>query len=68
LAKNAGLPHHQATIYGGLGDKDRAFEAIEELAAMNPQRALSWLGRPELALLRGDPRVAALRRKFGLPR
>jgi hypothetical protein len=53
-------------IYGGLGDKDRAFQAIDELAAMNPQRALSWLGRPELALLRGDPRVAALRKKFGL--
>ena len=67
LAKNAGLPHHQATIYAGLGDKDRAFQAIEELAAVNPQRALSWLIRPELALLRGDPRVAALRRKFGLP-
>jgi tetratricopeptide (TPR) repeat protein len=66
-AKNAGFPHHQATIYGGLGDKDRAFGAIEELAAMNPQRALSWLNRPELALLRGDPRVAALRKKFGLP-
>jgi RNA polymerase sigma factor (sigma-70 family) len=68
LVKNAGLPHQQAMIYGGLGDKDRAFEAIEQLAAINPQRALSWLGRPELALLRGDPRVAALRRKFGLPR
>jgi tetratricopeptide (TPR) repeat protein len=67
LAKNAGLPHQQATIYGGLGDKDHAFEAIEQLAAMNPQRALSWLSRPELALLRGDPRVAALRRKFGVP-
>ena len=66
VAKNTGLPQHQALIYGGLGDKDRAFEAIEELAAMNPQRALSWLDRPELALLRGDPRVAALRRKFGL--
>lgn len=66
LAKNAGLPHQQAMIYGGLGDKDRAFEAIEQLAAMNPQRALSWLSRPELALLRGDPRVAALRKKLGL--
>ncbi len=65
--KNAGLPHHQATIYGGLGDKDRAFEAIEKLAAINPQRALWWLSRPELALLRGDPRVAALRKKLGLP-
>jgi len=64
--RNAGLPHHQATIYGGLGDKDRAFDAIQRLAAMNPQRALSWLSRPELALLRGDPRVAALRKKFGL--
>ncbi len=65
-AKNAGLPHQQATIYGGLGDKDRAFAAIEELAAVNPHRALSWLPRPELALLRGDPRVAALRKKFGV--
>jgi TolB-like protein len=68
LVKNAGLPHHQAMIYGGLGDKDRAFEAIEALAAMNPHRALSWLSRPELTLLRADPRVAALRKKFGLPR
>jgi tetratricopeptide (TPR) repeat protein len=66
-ARNVGLPHHQATIYGGLGDKDRAFQAIEELAAINPHRALSWLTRPELALLRGDPRVAALRKKFGVP-
>jgi serine/threonine-protein kinase len=65
-ARNAGLPHHQATIYGGLGDKDRAFQAIEELAAVNPQRALSWLSRPELMLLRGDPRVTALRKNFGL--
>jgi tetratricopeptide (TPR) repeat protein len=67
VARNAGFPHHQATIYGGLGDKDRAFEAIERLADINPQRALTWLGRPELALLRGDPRVTALRKKFGIP-
>jgi tetratricopeptide (TPR) repeat protein len=66
-ARNAGLPHQQAMIYGGLGEKDRAFEAIEELAAVNPQRALSFLNRPELTLLRGDPRVAALRKKFGVP-
>jgi serine/threonine-protein kinase len=66
-AKNAGLPHQQALIYGGLGDKDRAFAAIEELAAVNPQRALSWLTRPELALLRGDPRLAPFRKRFNLP-
>jgi TolB-like protein len=62
--RNEGLPHQQATIYGGLGDKERAFAAIEQLAAVNPQRALSWLTRPELDLLRGDPRVTALQRKF----
>ena len=66
--RNEGLPHQQATIYGGLGDKERAFAAIEQLAALNPQRALSWLTRPELDLLRGDPRVTALQRKFGVLR
>ena len=66
--RNEGLPHHHATIYGGLGDKERAFAAIEQLAALNPQRALSWLTRPELDLLRGDPRVMALQRKFGVLR
>jgi serine/threonine protein kinase len=65
---NQGLPHQQSMIYGGLGDKDRAFAAIEQLAAVNPHRALSWLTRPELALLDGDPRVLALQRKFGVKR
>ena len=32
-----------------------------------PSAGPSWLNRPELALLHGDPRVAALRKKFGLP-
>jgi serine/threonine protein kinase len=66
--RNDGLPHQQATIYGGLGDKERAFAAIEQLAVLNPHRALSWLTRPELDLLRGDPRVTALQRKFGVLR
>lgn len=66
-ANNVGLPHNQAMIYAGLGDKDRAFDGIERLAAVNPHRALSFLTRPELALLRGDPRVAALRKRLGVP-
>jgi serine/threonine-protein kinase len=66
--RNEGLPHQQATIYGGLGDKERAFAAIEKLAAVNPHRTLSWLTRPELDLLRGDPRVTALQKKFGVLR
>jgi TolB-like protein/Tfp pilus assembly protein PilF len=66
--RNEGLPHQQAMIYGGLGDKERAFAAIEQLAALNPHRALSWLTRPELDLLHGDPRVMALQRKFSVLR
>jgi TolB-like protein len=64
--RNEGLPHQQAIIYAGLGDKERAWAAIERLAALNPQRALSWLTRPELDLLHGDPRVIALQRKLGV--
>jgi tetratricopeptide (TPR) repeat protein len=67
LKRNAGVPQRQALIYAGLGDKDRVFAAVESLAALNPRRAGSYLTYPELALLRGDPRVAELRRKLGLP-
>ena len=67
LPKGVGYPQRQALIYAGLGDKDRAFEAVERLAVLNPRRAGSYLTNPELALLRGDPRVAALRKKLGLP-
>jgi TolB-like protein/Tfp pilus assembly protein PilF/tRNA A-37 threonylcarbamoyl transferase component Bud32 len=60
------LPQRQAVIYGLLGDKDRALEALERLAAINPMRAGIELTRPEVGL-RGDPRVAAFRRKLGFP-
>lgn len=57
----------QMLIYGGLGDKDRAFEALERTAGVNWWRAATWMVRPEMAVLRGDPRVAELRRKLKLP-
>jgi TolB-like protein len=60
-------PFNHALIFAGLGDKDKTFEALERAAAGGPfriGRALSW---PELSLLRGDPRVKALRKKVGLP-
>ena len=31
-ARNADLPQRQALVYAGLGDKDRAFDALERLA------------------------------------
>jgi serine/threonine-protein kinase len=64
-ARNAHLPNRQALIYAGLGDKDRAFEALERLAVLNPRRAGAYLNYPELRVLRGDPRVQSLRRKLG---
>jgi TolB-like protein/predicted Ser/Thr protein kinase len=67
LKRNGALPHRQALIYAGLGDTDRAFESVERLSLLNARRAGSYLTYPELALLRGDPRVAALRERLGLP-
>jgi TolB-like protein/DNA-binding winged helix-turn-helix (wHTH) protein/predicted Zn-dependent protease len=66
-ARNHDFPQRQAMIYAGLGDRDHAFEALERLAAINPRRTGAFLTRPELARLRGDPRMAALRTNLGLP-
>ena len=60
-------PVLQAVIFAGLGDKDRSFEALDRMAVVGPVRMGSILSLPELALLRGDPRVKALRKKVGLP-
>jgi len=58
---------HVAIIYAALGDKDRAFEALERAALVEPHRVPRTLINPEMAVLRGDPRLAALRKKFRLP-
>jgi tetratricopeptide (TPR) repeat protein len=60
-------PFNQALVYAGLGDKDRTIEALDRLAAFGPVRVGRALNIPEMALLRGDPRVKALRKKAGLP-
>jgi Flp pilus assembly protein TadD len=60
-------PFNKALILAGLGDKDRTFEALDLAAASGPTRIGRALTFPELALLRGDPRVKALRKKVGLP-
>ena len=57
----------QAIIYAGLGDKDRTFEALDRVAGLGAVRIGLALNSPEFALLRGDPRVKALRKKVGLP-
>jgi tetratricopeptide (TPR) repeat protein len=60
-------PLNQALIFAGLGDKDRTFGALDRSAAAGPFRIGRALTFPEFALLRGDPRLKALRKKLGLP-
>ena len=60
-------PFNQAVIFAGLGDKERALEAMERSTAAGPFRVGRQLTWPELALIRNDPRMKALRKKVGLP-
>ena len=60
-------PIPQAEIFAGLGDTDRAFEALDRAIPLGPVRIGRALTFPEFAPLRGDPRVKVLRRKVGLP-
>ena len=60
-------PFQQALTFAGLGDKDRTMEALERMAPFGPVRVGRDLTYPEFALVRGDPRVKALRKKVGLP-
>jgi tetratricopeptide (TPR) repeat protein len=64
-AHHAGFPARLALIYAGLGDKDRAFQALERMAAERDPRVGAYLTFPELGLIRGDPRLSAFRRKLG---
>jgi eukaryotic-like serine/threonine-protein kinase len=67
FAKTHDLPYRLALIYAALGDKDRTFEALDRAAETVPHRTVALLTYPEMRLLRGDPRLAALRKKLNLP-
>jgi hypothetical protein len=59
--------YFQALIYAGLGDKDRTLDALDHVTQLGGARIGRALNSPEFALLRGDPRAKALRKKVGLP-
>ena len=65
--ENAQYPYRAAIIYTALGDRDRAFEALDRTAEREPQRVPLLLTWPEMAALRGDPRFTAIKKRFGLP-
>ena len=57
----------QTLVFAGMGDADRTFESLDRMAELGPVRIGRVLALPELALLRGDPRIEALRKRVGLP-
>jgi hypothetical protein len=59
-------PFQQALTFAGLGDTERTLEALDRMTMLGPFRIGRALTFPEFALLRGDPRLKALRRKVGL--
>jgi len=63
----AARPFAQALIFASLGDKERTLEALDRMTVFGPVRVGRDLYYPELDLVRGDPRVKALRKKVGLP-
>lgn len=58
---------HQALVFAGMGDKERVVNALTRMTELGPARLGRALALPELALIRGDPRVKTLRRKVRLP-
>jgi hypothetical protein len=67
LAAGTTNPFTQALIFAGLGDHERTFEALDRMTILGTVRVGRVLTFPELDLIRGDPRLKALRKKVGLP-
>jgi serine/threonine-protein kinase len=68
FAEHRAVANRAAVIAAALGDVDGTFEALERMMADEPHRVAQHLIQPEFALLRGNPRRAALRRALGLER
>jgi TolB-like protein/DNA-binding winged helix-turn-helix (wHTH) protein/Tfp pilus assembly protein PilF len=66
VAENVGVPSGLAVIHAALGDPDRAFAALEQMALVEPHHVPRMLVQPEMAGLRGDARFTALRQRFHL--
>jgi predicted Zn-dependent protease len=56
-----------AAVYAALGDEDRAFAALDRMADTQPHHIARLLLNPEMAALRGDPRLREVRQRLGLP-
>ncbi|MBV9144441.1 MAG: winged helix-turn-helix domain-containing protein [Acidobacteria bacterium] len=57
----------EALIYAGLGDKERAFELLRQMADQHQPMLGPYLTYPEFDSLRGDPRFNQLREQLMQP-
>lgn len=57
----------RALDYAALGEKEKAFESLEEAYRNHDLDVLSLLSSPELDPLRSDPRYLELKTRIGLP-
>jgi serine/threonine-protein kinase len=62
LDANPDAPAQRMLIFAGLGEREHAYGELARLAVRNPWRAATWVRRPEMAVLRGDPRVENLKK------
>ena len=60
-------PWAQAIVSAGLGEKEGTVAGLEGMAATKDPRFGIYPQYPELALVRGDPRVTQMRKALGLP-
>ena len=67
LYQHRGGPNQYALAFAGLGEKDQTIAQLERMATLGPVLLGRDLTYPEFALVRGDPRVKALRKRVGLP-
>ena len=67
LEQNKSNPYALATAYVQLGEKDKAFAALEEVYDAHSNFVGYLKIDPQLNPLRDDPRFAALLRKAGFP-
>jgi serine/threonine-protein kinase len=64
--ENDRLPFRRAIINAVLGDRDRMFDGLQEMAEKEPQRLVILLRDPGIANYRSDPRYTALLRRVNL--
>lgn len=57
---------HRVLIYSGLGDADRAMQALKDDSAVHDGLVDVYPSYPELAWLRDDPRMKSFRQSRGL--